>query len=96
MKLIPLIKLKAVTIKKFHFQKRVTNFVFLQIADGGTWSVVWYSNGTFDNNLDCISVKYDGPEGYRSLQTVEAFDKRWVHNIHSLFNIFTSENKHNV
>jgi len=35
-----------------------------------------------DNDVDCVVVKYGNPEGNRSLIAFDAYDIRWVHNIH--------------
>ena len=66
----------------------VKNFLLLQAV--GFYDVVYHSNNTFDNNFECVKVHYGCPDGNTSLITLQAVDKRWVHNIHCLFTLISS------
>ena len=59
----------------------VTNFVFLQITNE-TCYVIFNSPNAFDNNIECVDIIYDIPNGNKSLETITAYDFRWVYNNH--------------
>jgi hypothetical protein len=61
------------------------DFSFLQFADSRPWYILLHSPNDMENNLACGSLTYYPPVGTMSLIKVQAFDIRWVHNIHHLF-----------
>jgi hypothetical protein len=80
----------SVNLNIFTLQKRVTNFVFLQFSGDRRWYFLYHTSNAIENNFECVEALVLSPEGNRSSVTVDLYDRRWVHNIQSMFMQFVT------
>jgi hypothetical protein len=60
-------------------------FFFLQFTGPDPWYFLMHNDNDFENNIDCVAVIYEPPEGNESLITTDVYDLRLVHNIQFRF-----------
>jgi len=81
------VKLQWFKLKEFRSPELWHRFLlfFLQATGPRPWFVRMHSPNCFENNLDCVVVYYGYPQGNFSVISIQAYQIRWVHNIHCLF-----------
>jgi hypothetical protein len=84
---VPLNRLKAVTIKKFHSQLMCHKWLILQFSGLELWYVLLHKSSDFENKHDCPTAIIANREVKRSLDTSDVYDIRLFHNNHCLFTV---------
>jgi len=80
----------------FNLPEVAIHFVFLQFSDSRPWYLLLHTPNNFENNFECVKTLFSSPVGNRSIITTTVYDKRWVHNIQSMFMHFMKINRYSL